>query len=349
VPQNNRSIKTGIIGYGYAGRIIHQQLIQATDGLELRAVSTSNPDRQTEAERNNLIVYPNPQELIADPAIELVVIATPHYSHAELSIEALNHGKHVVTDKIMCLTTKEADAMIQAARDNKKMLSVFHNRRWDEDFLTVRKYIGEACVEKPRIIKSYVYTDSFPQPGRWRSSRAKGGGILSDWGAHLIDQALSLQPARVVSVYCDMQYSAKDVDVETWALCVLTFENGTRHIIETANDSHKRLKGWDILGSSSRLVCEGYDPQEAALRRGETIPDSVQQSGFTGLLYTKNQEPLPLNFIPGDWTKYYKNIVQHLLHGEELAVKPEDARKVVQVRELALQSASNNIIIKTSI
>ncbi len=344
-----RRIKTGIIGYGYAGRVLHQPLIEAAEGLELCAVSTSNPDRKNEAEKDNIKVYTSPQQLLEDPDIELVVIATPHDSHAELSIQALNLGKHVVTDKIMCLTTKEADNMIQAAHDNKRMLSVFHNRRWDEDFLTVQKYMLEGYLGDPRITKSYVYTTSTPQPGRWRSSRAKGGGILSDWGAHLIDQALLLNPAKVVSVYCDMQYSVKEVDVETWALCLLVYEDGTRHIIETANSSHKRIKGWDVWGSRSRLVCEGYDPQEAALQRGETIPDSIQDSGFTGVLYSKNQPAQQLESVPGDWTKYYKNIAQHLLYGEELAVKPEEARRIVQIRELALESVKTNQTIKTCI
>lgn len=345
-----KKIKTGIIGYGYAGRIIHQQLIQMTRGLELYAVVTNNPERKAYAIKCGLKVYPDVSQFLENPDIELVVIATPHDTHAEFAIKTLKSGKHVVTDKIMCLTAREADAMIEAAYKNNKMLSVFHNRRWDEDFLTVHQYIRDSRLGKPEIVKSYIYSDSVPIPGRWRSIREKGGGIFSDWGAHLIDQVLLINSAKVISVYCNMLYFVKDVDVETWALCVLTFEDGTRGIIETANNNHSRQKGWEIWGEKAKLIVEGFDPQEMALRNGELITTlSQNKKGCIAKLYTKDYVVEELETVPGNWIRFYENIVEHLLYGRELAVKPEEVKRVVAIREVALKSAETNKVIKVSI
>src|SRR5688572_18241641 len=181
-------IRIALIGYGKAGRVFHAPLIQAVDGLELATIIRSRKDDVAPA--------------FQDKAINLVVIATPNSSHFELAQRALEAGKHVVVDKPFTVTSVEATNLIALAHDRNRVLSVFHNRRWEGDFLTIRRLLDGHALG--RLISYEARFDRFrtePRPAAWRESSDPGSGILYDLGSHLIDQALLLfgRPERLTA------------------------------------------------------------------------------------------------------------------------------------------------------
>ena len=343
------TIKTAIVGYGYAGRVLHAPLVRAAQGLELYAVATRDPARRAEADKLGVKSCGTVDELLEDKNVQMVVIATPHDTHAELSIRCLNAGRHVVTDKIMCLNAAEADAMVDAARRNGRMLSVFHNRRWDGDFLTIRKAIADGLLGRLLIAESSVVSFGKPNPERWRGQRKHGGGTFHDWGAHLVDQALQLVESKVVSVFCDMLYTEPGLDVETSARCWLKFENGVRYVVETGVISAIRRPRWFIRGADGALMKDGLDPQEDALRRGEVNPCLPQAPEHRATVARRGQKEALLETLPGNWPAFYQNIADHILKGAELAVKPEQVRRAIAVFDAAAESAQAGQIVTTCI
>ena len=205
-------IRVGLIGFGLAGRAFHAPLIDAVDGLQLAAIATSRAD---EVARTfpDCQVFDGSDQLIADDAIDLVVIATPNQSHAPLARAALEAGRHVVVDKPFVTDPAAAAALIALAQTRERMLSVFHNRRWDGDFLTVRRLIDGGKLGNLSLAEMHWDRLRPAIKTGWREEPGDGAGLLADFGPHLIDQALALfgQPDAVAGdVLC--QRAAARVD-----------------------------------------------------------------------------------------------------------------------------------------
>jgi len=347
------TIRTAIIGYGYAGKVLHAQLVRAAKGLELYAVASRDPARRQQAAADyGVRTFESVTELLRDDSVQLVVLATPHDTHAELAVQCLEAGRHVVTDKIMCLTTAEADAMIAAAKRNPRLLSIFHNRRWDGDFLTLRKAVADGLLGELLVVEAAVVGFGTPNPERWRAQRQHGGGTFRDWGAHLLDQALQLIDAEVVSVYCDMLYTEPRLDVETAARCLFTFGNGVRYVVETGGISALSRPRWYVRGRTGAFLKEGLDPQETALRNGQVdanLPQAPEHRARVVCNTPNGRKEQTLETIPGNWPAYYQNIADHLLRGAELAVTAAQVRRVVALIEAATESAQTGRVIATSI
>ena len=220
------TIHAAIIGYGLAGRTFHAPLIQGTDGLELVAVSTSRAEQVSDG-----ILVASPEAVIADPAIGLIVVASPNDTHFPLAKAALEAGKHVVVDKPMCVSTGQARTLIDVARRSGRLLIPFHNRRWDSDFLTVRKLM--ASGELGRVLLFEAHWDRFrPEVAeRWRERPSPGAGLLFDLGPHLIDQALLLfgQPDRISADLATQRDGAEVDDYFT-----LTLQYGSCRVVVSA-------------------------------------------------------------------------------------------------------------------
>ncbi|HOF89417.1 MAG TPA: Gfo/Idh/MocA family oxidoreductase, partial [Armatimonadota bacterium] len=191
-----REPRAVVIGYGFAGRSFHSYLIGITPGLRLHGVASRDAATRARivAERS-CRAYASFDAVLDDPEVDLVVLATPNSTHCALAIQALHAGKHVVTDKVMCLTLDECDRMIAAAAESGKLLSVFQNRRWDGDFLTLKSLIADGRLGEPRWIE--MAWQGFGAWGGWRGQAAMGGGKLYDLGAHLIDQLVLLFPQPI--------------------------------------------------------------------------------------------------------------------------------------------------------
>jgi scyllo-inositol 2-dehydrogenase (NADP+) len=336
-------INVGVIGYGYAGRNFHSYLISLEPRLQLYAVCVRNAERRKRAAQEHKIkMFSSVDDMLKDNKIGLVVVATPHNTHAELAVKALDAGKHVIVEKIMCMSVEEADAMIAASKRNNVMLTVFHNRRWDGDYLTVRKVLDEGLLGEPYLIEeSIMWYAERVDPYRWRSSKEQGGGYLYDCGAHLIDHAMQIGKAPVDRVYCYSSKRRREVNIESYIKCLIRFENGLTYGIELGDMARIDRPRWYILGELGSLTKTGRDPQEHAMNTGD-IDAAVEDPKDYPLVKTVQNGIVTetrMQTIRGDWKQFYRNVADHLIEGKELAVKPEEARRVVAVAEVALESA----------
>lgn len=335
-------INTAVIGYGYAGRAFHSYLIGLEEGLNLYAIATRNAERREAAREAypNAKMYQTIDEVIADDAIDLVVLATPHDTHAELAIKAMDAGKHLVTDKIMAMNAAEADAMIAAGERNDVMLSVFHNRRWDWDYLTVKKVIADGLLGTPYLFQVGIMR--YGAPGGWRGIKKHSGGILYDWPAHFVDQALLFGDAPVESVYCDIHYNTKwDTDIGNYGNLIIKFENDLRYQIEISNLSMAEKPRWYVVGDEGGLIKYGLDPQEGPMREGDIDSAEEDPANYAKVWTAAGGErrEIVVESVRGSWKSYYKNIADVLNDGAELVVKPEEMRNVMKVYDAAMESA----------
>lgn len=334
-------LAVAIVGHGLAGRSIHAPLIRRQPGMSIRGIVARDPAVRAEAGRLwGAIGYGRIEEALADPLVELIVIATPHDTHTDLAVQALEAGKHCVVDKVMALSTSEADRMIRARDTSGRMLSVFHNRRWDWDYLTVRSVLAEGLLGRPFLFESAVCRWSSPRT--WRGRSAEAGTVLHDWGAHLIDQALQLGlgACRRVNAWISPAPWA-GVDSGGHGRITLEFDDGIVFQIDCSRACPLDRPRWFVLGAAAALEQRGIDPQEQALRSGD-LDAADQPPDHQARIRAGGAPSDDDRFIPsvrGSWDSYYANIVDHLEGRAPLLVSAEQAREVVRVLDAAVESA----------
>jgi len=327
-----------VIGYGFSGRSFHSYLIGLDSGIALHGVaSRSDETRQRAAAERGCRTYPSFEAVLEDPDVDLVVLATPNNTHCGLAVRALDAGKHVVTDKVMALNLAECDRMIAAARRNRRLLSVFQNRRWDGDFLTVRRLLAEGRLGAVRRIE--MAWTGFGMWGGWRGTRAAGGGKLYDLGAHLADQLCQLLPQPITTVYARLQYDDPAHDVESDAVVTVGFEDGATAVLETSSICAIPKPRFYVAGSAGTFVKHGLDPQEAAMKRGEIDAAREDPATYGRLHDGKTETAIPTE--AGRWRSYYENISAALAGAAPPAVTPESVRRGVALLEAAFASGGS--------
>lgn len=332
-------VRVGIVGYGFAGRGFHAYLLTHEPRLKLTSVASRDPERRRRAENDyGVRTFETLEQMLEDGEVDLVILATPHDVHAHEAIAVMEAGKHCVTDKVMCLTREEADRMI-AARDRAGVLfSVFHNRRWDGDYLTLRRALEADLLGAPRYFEIGIWR--YGAPRGWRGRKESVGTIMHDWGAHFVDQMFQLVPGKEVSVSAHAQHDWEHVDVESYLGLEVAFENGVLYRIELSNRARIGKPHWFVVGERGAFRKEGVDPQEAAMLRGD-----IQAAREDPSLYAEVTTELAgtvaemrLQTLRGDWTAYYRNVADVLDGSAELAVKPEEARRGVILLEAVQES-----------
>ena len=343
-------IRTVVVGHGLAGRSFHCPLVRRQKGLTLHGVVARDAKVRDEATAlwgEGVRGYASIDEALDDPAVELVVIATPHDSHAELTVRTLEAGRHCVVDKVMALTSNECDRMIAARDRSGKMLSVFHNRRWDWDYATVRKVIAEGRIGRPLLFESAVCR--YAAPRGWRGSTAVAGTILHDWGAHLIDQAmqLGLGPCRRVAAWL-MAGPWEGTDTGGHGRIVMEFDR-TLFQVECSRICRLDRPRWWIVGDAGGFAKYGIDPQEDALRAGD-IDAAIEPPQHQGVLRTADATGQVaeerVETVRDHWDGYYRNIAEHLEGRAPLAVTAEQARVVVRVLEAAVRASAEHRVVE---
>jgi scyllo-inositol 2-dehydrogenase (NADP+) len=342
-------IPTVIVGHGLAGRAFHGPLIRRQAGLRLHGIVARDPRIREQAVAmwgDGVVGYRELEEALADAAVELVVIATPHDTHADLAERSLAAGKHCVVDKVMALSTAECDRMIAARDRSGRMLSVFHNRRWDWDFATVGDILARGLLGRPLIFESAVCR--FAAPRGWRGQAATAGTILHDWGAHLVDQALQLGlgPCQRLAAWLSPG-PWEGVDTGGHGRIVMEFGD-VLFQVETSRICRIDRPRWWIVGTEGGFVKHGIDPQEDALRAGN-IDTAAEPPQLDGLLRRSGEggqlveERVPT--VRAHWDEYYRNIAEHLAGRAPLAVTAEQAREVVRVLDAAVLASRVHSVI----
>jgi predicted dehydrogenase len=341
-------IGVGIVGYGLAGKLFHKMLIDVTDGMKVTAVMSRSEAKLAQARDDNpgALVTNDFDELVGAAGVDLVVLATPHHVHCDQAVAALEAGKPVVTDKIMCRSVAEADRMIAAADRAGKLLGVFHNRRWDSDFLTLRTALDQGLLGDVWSIDIAVTRPAMPlQPLtgelRWRATTEAFGGQLVDWGAHLMDQAVLLGGADPVDVFCDLQYRHEGSEVESEGFVALRYADGLRITVTAGVQTWLEKPHWFVNGSGGTLRIWGIDPQEGIMRASGEVPAGMPAASVPDeAVELKSAKPTTgFGPVPGNWVAYYENVRDALRGEAEPAVTPQQCRDVLRVYERCFRAA----------
>ena len=340
------ALQVGIIGYGFASATFHAPLIAATTGLALACVASSNAQRVWQT-LPGMQVAASPDLLLADADIDLVVIATPNDTHFPLARAALQAGKHVVIDKPFTLDVAQAKHLIALARQQGRQLSVFHNRRWDGDFLSIRRLIDSGQLGPLRHFESHFDRYRPDVQNRWRESAAHGGGLWYDLGIHLADQALQLF-GKPSAVWLDLNCQRQGAVADDWFHAVLHY-GSLRVILHASALTAAPTARFTLHGTVGSYVKFGLDTQEDALKRG-VIPGSQGwgEDPRHGTLTLGQPEPgrsEPYPAMAGDYTVFYAAMRDAIRSGTPLPVTAQSARDAMEVIQAGRESARSGRII----
>jgi scyllo-inositol 2-dehydrogenase (NADP+) len=342
-----RDLRAAVIGYGLAGATFHAPLIAATEGLTLATVVTSDSGRRDQALRDNpgTRVVASVDELWKRAGEhDLVVIAAANDAHAPLARRAVDSGLPVVVDKPLAPTAAEARTVVTHARAQGVLLTVFHNRRWDSDFLTLKRLLGYRKLgDIVRFESRFERWRPELRPGAWRETAgpAEGGGVLLDLGTHLVDQALELLgPAEQVYGEVSNRRGAAGDDDAFLALRHVSGAFSHLWMSAVAAAPGPRLR---VLGTRAAFVVAEVDGQENALRSGRRPGDSgpwgVEPESRWGRL-VRGEESEPVRSEPGAWPSFYATLAEALREAGPPPVDPGDAVATLEVLDAARRSAA---------
>jgi len=345
----SRKIKTALASFGMSGKVFHGPLLHVHDGFEISKILERNRSESNKRYPSSQIVRKY-ADIITDKNIELVIINTPDHIHYEMTKHALEAGKHVVVEKPFTLKYAEADELIKIAKKKKRLLSVFQNRRWDSDFLTVQKVIKNKLLG--RLVEYEAHFDRYRTfiQDNWKEDASVGTGTLYNLGSHLIDQALVLF-GFPQWVFADVRHARKDSKVDD----AFDIRLGYPEVRVTLKASYLvREPGpkYILHGEQGSFHKYGMDIQEEELKKGRWpkgddwgeepenwyghLTTHLNESEFNGKIKSEN----------GCYMAYYDSIYDHLTKGRKIAVTAEQGRDIVQVIEAAYASARGKNVIK---
>lgn len=344
-----KTVNVALVGFGSGARIYNAPIISSVNGLEIKKILTSNPENIKAAKLDfpEASIVQDYKNILQDPNIDLVVVATPNHLHKEIAEEALKANKHVVIEKPITPTVKEAEELIELAEKQGKILSVNHNRRWSSDFLTVKKLIKEERLGE--VVEFETHFDRFRDQIKmgWKQEKENpGSGILYDLGSHLIDQALVLF-GTPNEVFADLRIQRKEAKViDNFEL--LLFYPNLKVTLKAGMLVKEKGPTFSISGSKGNFVKYGEDIQEAALKLGEK-PKNYSDWGkepeeYYGKLNTVEVQEILASEL-GNYQGLYENVYQAILGKESLKVDPVGAKNVIKIIELAKQSQAEKRIV----
>jgi len=343
----SENIRVGLVGYGYAGKTFHAPLIAGTQGMVLASVSSSDADK-VHADWPAVQVVADAQQLFENPDIDLIVIPTPNDTHFPLAKAALQAGKHVVVDKPFTITLEQARELDKLAKHCGKLLSVFHNRRWDSDFLTLKTLLADGLLGEVAYFESHFDRYRPVVRDRWREKAAAGGGIWYDLGPHLLDQALTLF-GLPVSIDVDLAQLRNGAQATDYFHAILTYPQ-RRVILHGSVLAPAETPRYIVQGTRGGYIKYGLDPQEDRLKAGERLPQANwgidPRDGVLTLAKGDALEQHILPTLPGNYLAYYEGIRDALLGKGENPVPATQAIEVMELIELGIQSAEQHAAIK---
>jgi scyllo-inositol 2-dehydrogenase (NADP+) len=334
-------INVGLAGYGFSGQSFHRPLLQHSNDYKIHTVMSSNKEK-VQKDLGDVHVVPTLDELLRED-IELVVITTPNHLHYDMIKQSLTAGKHVVVEKPFVTKSSEGEELIQLAEEKGLLLSVFHNRRWDADFLTIQKLMENRQLGDVTTYEAHFDRYRPAVKDRWKENKIEGGGVLYDLGAHLIDQALCLF-GKPQWVFADV-FSQRDPEkAEDYFQITFGYETAriglySRSIVLEPGPRYQ------VHGRKGSFVKYGMDRQEADLKEGldpysETWGKEDEESwGTLSLMEGESVNTFTLPSEKGDYTQYYQGIHQAIRNNQMPPVRAAEALDVIRIIEACKQSA----------
>ncbi|MFW7432808.1 Gfo/Idh/MocA family protein [Vagococcus carniphilus] len=340
-----------VIGYGGMGSYHARELIKETDGVKVVGIHDINPERLELAKENHFEVYETLESVLTDQSVEAVLIATPNDSHKELAIAAMKAGKHVVCEKPVMMNTKELEEVMAISKQEEKIFMVHQNRRWDNDFLIIRDLYQQPKIGDLFQIESRVQGAN-GIPGDWRHLKQHGGGMVLDWGVHLLDQLLFMVDSKLTTVVADLSYVLGD-EVDDGFISYLTFENGVRAVIEVGTTNFIKLPRWYVRGFEGAAVINDWDLSGKIVKQTGTIDHHNLVPIQAGQGLTKTMAPpsedatttYEINEVAADFDSFYHNFYEVVRKKAAPIVKNEEVYRVLRLIETIFEAAETKQVL----
>ena len=345
--------KVAVIGYGGQGAW-HCRQIEKSDVVSLAGTYDIKENRRQAAKNDGVFVYDSDEAIFADKEVDIIVVATSNDVHEDLVVNGLLSGHHVICEKPVALSVPEFDRMVEAQDKSGKLLSVHQNRRWDVDFLGVKSVIEGGDIGEVIRIESRIH-GSRGIPCDWRQEKEKGGGMILDWGVHLIDQMLQLIPDKIIAVQCDCTYITNK-EVDDGFRLELTFEGGKTAHVEIGTYNFIAMPRFYMLCEKGSLFLEDWQKKAEVKKLTRWVEKDVtpvqNASGITKTMAPRDELTLDSYEVERpkfDVHDFYRNFCNAIDGKEEQLIKNKEVRRVLRVMENCFKSDREKQIIKVEI
>ena len=343
---SGKKVSMAIIGFGGMAAYHLENLRKYVERIEVTGAYDIRDEAKANIIKNGLKSYDSPEELYADGDIELVLVATPNNFHKPYAIACLNAGKNVISEKPVTLDCAELQEILEASRKTGKLFTVHHNRRWDTDYLTAKKMIYDGVLNHPYVIESRVQGSRGSLHG-WRGYKANGGGMVLDWGIHLIDQMLDWFPEKVVEVDAHLhQVFAPEVDDNFTAM--FRFEGGLTYIVNVGMNSFVVQPRWHISCADGTAQIDNWDVDGKIVKLADASTlEWAEDIVYTSAGPTRSMAPRPKETtveIPFEivkvnhWPVFYGNIADAINGDAEQIVKHEQLVRLMSIIDAVFES-----------
>lgn len=348
--------RLAIVGYGGMGTWHQENVMERVKEIQLAGVYDIRKERQQAAIERGIPVYESLQQVLADPTVDIVTIATPNNFHKEIAIQALRAGKNVISEKPVTMCAEDLEDIMAVAKETGRLFSVHQNRRWDKDYCIIKKILADGTIGQPYFIESRVQGSRGPLHG-WRGFPENGGGMVLDWGIHLLDQMLDLIDSKVVDVNVHL-FSIHTPKVDDNFKATIRFENGVSYLVEVATNCFINHPRWHISAKDGTATVEDWDCGGKIVR----LADNQELEWEDVIVYTaagptrtmaprpqETTQQLDLPEIQTDWSDFYRNIAAVLDGTQQLIVRPEQCLRVMKVVDAIFLSQKLSTSVHTEI
>ena len=338
-----------VVGYGGMGRW-HCDKIKNINELELAGIYDIKEACRAEAAQAGIRAYDSYEALLADPKVTLLIVAIPNHVHKDVCLQAFAAGKHVVCEKPVALNSRELQEMIDASKANNVIFTVHQNRRWDEDYRTMKHIYDENMLGKVFRIESRVH-GSRGIPGDWRNKKECGGGMVLDWGVHLLDQILQMVPRELLSLYAELSYVTNEQCDDGFTI-TMKFENDLTVIVQVGTSNFISLPRWYMLGENGSAIIHNWEMDGKIVmvsdwQNRDAVPVETA-AGLTKTMAPRTEETIreyPLPVQRANVREFYLNVVRAIRGEEEQLIKHEELMRVMKIMEAIFQSAEQNRVV----
>jgi predicted dehydrogenase len=350
--------KLGIVGFGGMAGHHAAELGKGYARLKIKGVYDVDPARAAAAEKHGFVKYPSLAALLSDSEIDAVLVAATNEAHKELSVAAMAAGKHVLCEKPVTPTSAELAEVMEAAKRYGRVFTIDQNRRTNKDFVLMKRKVAEGLIGEPYVIESRV-EGSRGMPAGWRTLRALGGGMMLDWGVHLIDQIMYMTSEKVTNVFCKM-FSIQYPEVDDNFRLTMTFESGLTAHVEVSTNNYITHPRWYVLGKKGTLQIDDWDCGGKIVRCVDKEDVWTEEIVYTKAGPTKTMAPRnpnstetleisePLDVID-NLTVVYDQFLNAVEGAAPLTITPEQAMRVMRVMEAAFESHETQSAARTNI